>query len=166
MKRLEVRLSFHGGAGSLASPSLGRLPAANVADTCYYVDIPAGSVSTITFEGRANDENAGFVPHLAISEYGPKGPFWYDVLTVDCVGVGGRCDKAGSDAWVASLKGRKRGRLDPCGSLVVKDLKWDTSGGLSHRDNGFYRDLTVSFTLEAKKFTPQFPPHSTECVPK
>jgi hypothetical protein len=166
MKRLEVRLSFLGGEGSLSSPNLGRMPAAGVAETCYYVDVPATSHSAISFEGRADNEIVGFTPHMAIAEYGPKGPFWYEVLKVDCVGVGGRCDRAGTDAWTASLQGRKRGRTDPCGSMVVSGLKWDTSGGLSHRDNGFYRDLKVDFDLEAKKFTPQFPPNSTECVPK
>lgn len=166
MKRLEVRLSFHGGRGSLASPSLGLLPAADVADTCYYLDVPAGSTHDLRFVGKANHETTGFTPKLAIAEYGEKGPFWYEVLKVDCVGVGGRCDKAGVEAWTASLRVRKRGRIDPCGSMVVTALKWDTSGGLAHRDEGYYRDLAVTFALEAKKFTPQFPPHSTECVPK
>jgi hypothetical protein len=166
MKRLEMRLSFLGGQGSLSSPNLGRMPASGVAETCYYVDVPATSHSAIHFEGHATNEVTGFTPHLAIAEYGPKGPFWYEVLEVNCVGVGGRCDSAGTDAWTASLKGRKRGRTDPCGSMVVSGLKWDTSGGLSHRDNGYYRDLQVDFDLEAKKFTPQFPPNSPECVPK
>jgi hypothetical protein len=177
MKRLEVRLSFLGGKGALSSPSLGLMPAENVVETCYYVDVPGGSTSAVRFEGQAQDENAGFTPHVAIAEYGPpgppaqpgqpsEGPYWYEVMTVDCVGVGGRCDKAGSEAWVASLRGRKRGRIDPCGSMVVHNLKWDTSGGLSHRDNGYYRDFQVTFDLEAKKFTPKFAPNSTECIPK
>jgi hypothetical protein len=166
MKRLEVRLSFLGGKGALSSPSLGLMPAQNVAETCYYVDVPSGSTSAVNFSGQATDELTGFSPRVAIAEYGAEGPYWYEVLNVECVGVGGRCDKAGSDAWVASLRGRKRGRIDPCGSMVVHNLKWDTSGALSHRDNGFYRDFQVSFDLEVKKFTPKFAPHSTECVPK
>ncbi|HEY0708126.1 MAG TPA: hypothetical protein VGG33_15080, partial [Polyangia bacterium] len=113
-----------------------------------------------------NNENLGFTPHLAIFEYGEKGPHWYEVLTVDCVGVNGKCDRPGSDAWVASLRSRKRGRIDPCGSFVVTKLRWDTSGGLAERDNGYYRDYRVDFDLEAKRFTPQFAPGSTECVPK
>ncbi len=166
MKRLEIRMSFHGGNGSLSSPAIGQLPATDVAETCYYVDVPAGSTSAVRFDGRASNERTGFSPRLSVSEYGPAGPFWYEVLTVECVGVGGKCDRAGTDAWVATLRNRKRGRIDPCGSLVVTNLKWDTSGGLAHRDDGFYRDFQVAFDLDAKKFSPKFAPHSTECVPK
>jgi hypothetical protein len=166
MKRLEIRLTMNGGKGSFSSANLGRMDVAGATETCFYVDVPAGSISPVRFDGAANDENLGFTPKLAIFEYGEKGPFWYEVLRVDCVGVNGKCDRAGSDAWVASLRTRKRGRIDPCGSFVVTKLRWDTSGGLAERDNGYYRDYRVDFDLEAKRFATQFAPGSTECVPK
>ena len=49
---------------------------------------------------------------------------------------------------------------------MVTHLAWQTSGGSGDRDYGLFRDLTVSFEMEIKKFATQFAPGSTECVPK
>jgi hypothetical protein len=103
---------------------------------------------------------------LHIAEYGPKGPFWYDVVDVHCAGAGGRCTRDAADEWGAEAKNRKRGRIDPCGSSVITHLLWETSGGMGERDSGFFRDFTVTFDMEVKKFATQFAPGSTECVPK
>ena len=46
--------------------------------------------------------------------------------------------------------------MDPCGSLVITGLDWETSGGLAHRDTGLYRDFSVRFDAEVKKFATQF----------
>jgi hypothetical protein len=165
-KRLEIRLSVLGGEGVLDSPTVGHFTASGVADTCYYVDVPAGSRSGWNFVARAANPDTGLSPRLTVSEYGPKGPYWYEIFSFDCVGVGGKCDHAGVDAWTARLKTRKRGRIDPCGSLVVTGLDWETTGGLAQRDTGVYRDFTVRFDVEVKKFPTQFAPNSTECVPK
>jgi hypothetical protein len=166
-KRLEIRMSADGGEAVLTSGTLGRLTASGIKEACYYLDVPAGSKHQITFNSRAHDVDRGVTPRLQIAEYGPTGPFWYKVLEVECAGSGGRCDRQGADAWgEAILQHRKRGRLDPCGSLVVTGLAWDTSGGQARRDGGLYRDFTVSFDVEVKKFATQFAPGSTECVPK
>jgi hypothetical protein len=165
-KRLEIRLSVLGGDAVLESPTVGKFTGAGVADTCYYVDVPGGSKSGWNFVARATNPDAGLTPRFMISEYGPRGPYWYEILSFDCVGVGGKCDGAGVAAWTGRLKTRKRGRTDPCGSLVVTGLDWETTGGLAHRDTGLYRDFTVRFDVEVKKFPTQFAPHSTECVPK
>jgi len=45
-------------------------------------------------------------------------------------------------------------------------LGWETSGGTGDREGGFFRDFTVSFEMEVKRFATQFAPGSTECVPK
>lgn len=165
-KRLEIRLSVHGGEGVLEAPTVGRFVVSGVADSCFYVDVPSGSKAAWRFFAKASNPDAGLAPRLTVWEYGPKGPFWYEIFSFDCVGVGGKCDGAGVAAWNGRLKDRKRGRLDPCGSLVVTGLHWETSGGLAHRDTGLYRDFTVRFDTEVKKFATQFPPHATECVPK
>ena len=164
-KRLEIRLSAHGGEATLDS-DLGRLTASGAKDTCYYLDVDAGSKTHWRFDGQASDPDTGFAPRLAIWEYGAEGPFWYEVLSFDCAGVGGKCDSAGVDKWTGTLAQRKRGRMDPCGSMVVTGLEWETTGGLAHRDHGWYRDFFITFDMEAKKFMPKFAPHSTECVPK
>ncbi len=102
----------------------------------------------------------------SIAEYGPKGPWWYDVLQVRCAGPGLKCNRDAADAWSAEAKTRKRGRIDPCGSAVISHLVWDTSGGTGDRELGLFRDFTVKFTMEVKRFATQFPPGATECVPK
>jgi hypothetical protein len=165
-KRLEIRMSVHGGEGVLQAPTVGRFVASGVADTCFYVDVPAGSKSAWTYVARASNPDAGLAPRLNIYEYGPKGPFWYEIFAFDCVGVNGKCDGAGVAAWNGRLKTRQRGRMDPCGSLVVTGLDWETSGGLAHRDTGLYKDFSIRFDAEVKKFPTQFAPHSTECIPK
>ena len=64
------------------------------------------------------------------------------------------------------MKGRKRGRADPCGSSVISRLVWDTSGGIGNRELGLFKDFTVKFTIEVKRFPTQWPPHAKECVAK
>lgn len=165
-KRFELRMSAAGGRAIFESELLGRFEVAGANVRCFYVDVPAGTTSRFRFNSVADDETLGVEPELAMTEYGPTGPYWYDVLFVDCRGSGGRCNREGADAWRDSLRSRQRGRLDPCGSAVVTNLAWDTTGGQHERDGGLYRDFTVTFALEVKTFATQFAPGSTECVPK
>jgi hypothetical protein len=166
-KRFEIRLSADAGQATFESATLGRFQAAGPAEICFYVDVPSASTHDVAFTARADNRTQGVSPHLRLTEYGPKGPFWYDIMSVDCIGAGGRCDRAGVDTWVSrTVTQRKRGRLDPCGSAVISKLAWETSGAQADRDGGIYPDLTVRFALEVKKFATQFAPGSTECVPK
>ncbi len=166
MKRFEIKASVFDGDAALRSPTLGQFVAKGTRDTCYYVDLVNGSSHTFSFVGRAADANRGFSPKFIIREYGPKGPFWYDVVSAECDNGTGRCDRRGADIWGDSIKKRKRGRLDPCGSAVVTGLDWETSGGLNARDGGNFLDFTVHFSMELKKFSTAFAPGSTECLPK
>jgi hypothetical protein len=170
-KRFEIRMSSAGGVGSLDLTEVGQVgtvsnPDNEQKETCVYVDIPAGSTHNAVLVTKESTPGAGIAPHLTIAEYGPKGPFWYDVVAVTCDGAGGRCDRRAADAWAASARQRKRGRLDPCGSTVVTKLAWETSGGQAERDGGLFADFTLRFTIEIKKFATQFAPGSTECLPK
>jgi len=165
-KRFEIRLGAGGGPATFSSPTLGEL-AAGPSETCFYVDVVPGTTHEVTFLAKERKHEEGVTPELEIAEYGPKGPWWYDVLLVKCdSGPGGHCNRDAADAWSAEAKTRKRGRVDPCGSAVVKGLKWDTTGGTGYREAGLFADFKVSFTLEVKKFPTQFQPGSTECVPK
>ena len=165
-KRFEIRMSAVGGGATLDSPTLGHFSADN-SDTCFYVDVLAGTTSEVTFTAHAETAEGGIAPRLEISEYGPKGPWWYQILNVQCDnGPGGRCNREAADAWGAEAKTRKRGRIDPCGSAVISHLRWDTSGGTGERELGLFRDFTVQFTMEVKRFATQFHPGATECVPK
>jgi hypothetical protein len=166
-KRLEIRLAADGGQAVLDSPTLGRFRGGGTRDTCYYVDVVGGSRHELSFLGKAANIDRGFAPRLMVREYGPKGPWWYDVVSAACDNGTGRCDRAGADAWGDELARRKRrGRLEPCGSAVVTGLAWQTSGGLHERDGGTFEDFKVDFALDIKKFATQFAPGSTECVPK
>lgn len=166
-KRLEIRIANDGGDAVLDSATLGRFGVKGAIETCYYVDVPAGSKHSATFTATAVRPEDGMAPRVRVAEYGPKGPWWYEILSIDCTGPQGRCNRDGVNAWATrTVSQRKRGRLDPCGSFVVSQLKWESGGALADRDGGYYRDLTVRFDLEVKSFETQFAPGSTECVPK
>jgi hypothetical protein len=166
-KRFEIRVGAEGGDATLDSPTLGRFSSgAAGAEACFYVDVLPGTHHLLTFAAHEGRPTAGLSPSLRVAEYGPKGPYWYDVVEVHCAGALGKCTREAADAWGAEAKSRKRGRVDPCGSAVVTRLGWDTSGGTGDREGGFFRDFTVSFEMEVKRFATQFAPGSTECVPK
>ncbi len=165
-KRLEIRMSAAGGVASADFSGLGTFSVSGEKEACAYIDVPAGSTHDVVYVAKETTKGGGIAPWMQIVEYGPKGPFWYDLLAVSCDGPGGRCDRRAADAWGAFVKQRKRGRLEPCGSGVVTKLAWDTAGGQAERDGGLFRDFTVRFTMELKKFATQFAPGSTECVPK
>lgn len=166
-KRFEIRVDAEDGDATLDSPTLGRFSAgAGGGEACFYVDVLPGTHHIVTFTAHEGRPTGGLSPGLRVAEYGPKGPYWYDVVEVHCSGAGGKCTREAADAWSAEAKTRKRGRIDPCGSSVVTKLGWETSGGTGDREGGFFRDLTVSFEMEIKRFATQFAPGSTECVPK
>src|SRR5687768_13072713 len=147
-KRLEIRLTADKGAASLDT-AFGRFAASGPAEACFYVDVPAGQTTEVSFQAHADKPANGVAPRLQMSEYGPKGPYWYAIIDVQCQGQQGLCDRQGADPWAArNLRERKRGRLDPCGSAVVSKLAWNTSGGEHDRDGGLFKDLTVRFALE------------------
>jgi len=176
-KRFEIRIAAAGGTAALDLSDLGTVatgPApvisgdveATVKTTCAYVDVPSGSSHQARFVALESAKGQGVAPQLSIAEYGPQGPFWYDIVAVSCSGSSGRCDRDGADAWSKEARGRQRGRVDPCGSAVVTKLAWESSGGQAERDGGLFRDFSVGFTMEVKKFATQFAPGSSECVPK
>lgn len=166
-KRFEIRLDSTAGSVTLSSPTLGRFTQTAPEEKCFYVDVPGGSNHQIVVEAREPSKGAGLDTRVQIAEYGPRGPYWYDVFEVGCGRDESRCTRLRAAEWGQSwLAHRKRGRLEPCGSAVITGLKWDTSGGLHDRDGGFLRDLRVEFGFQVKAFETQFAPGSTECVPK
>jgi hypothetical protein len=162
-KRFEIRMAGIGGGATLDSPTLGHF-SAGPDEACFYIDVLPGTTSDVVFTASEAMKEAGVGPVLDIAEYGPKGPWWYDVVSVRCEGPNHRCNRDAADAWAAEAKGRKRGRVDPCGSSVVSRLVWDTSGGTGNRELGMFKDFTVRFTMEVKRFATQWPPHAKECV--
>ncbi|HET6282072.1 MAG TPA: hypothetical protein VFH73_13985 [Polyangia bacterium] len=164
-KRFEIRLGAEDGSASLDSATLGKFNA-GAAESCFYVDVIPGTTHELTFFAKEATKEGGMGPMLGVAEYGPRGPYWYEIIDVRCAGPGGKCTRDAADEWGTAIRRKKRGRIDPCGSAVITNLNWSTSGGTSQRDTGLYRDFTVKFTMEVKKFATQFAPGSTECVPK
>jgi hypothetical protein len=162
-KRFEIRLAGVGGGATLDSPTLGHFAAA-ADEACFYIDVLPGTTSDLTFTATEAVKESGIAPVLDIAEYGPKGPWWYDVINVRCEGPSNKCNRDAADAWSAEAKGRKRGRVDPCGSSVISRLTWDTSGGVGNRELGLFKDFTAHFTMEVKRFQTQWPPHAKECL--
>ena len=163
-KRIEIRMSAANGQVSLDSPSAGHFEHAGPQEACFYVDLAVSLIHDFHLDSREAREGVGVTPHVHIAEYGPAGPYWYDLVDIAC-GAGVRsCDltlaREWGQNWVAS---RKRGRLEPCGSIVVRGLKWSTSGGDDAQKGGFLRDFESTFSLEVKKFATQFPPGAAEC---
>ena len=166
-KRFEIRMSVAAGEIVLTSPTLGRLHHDGRQEACFYVDLPAGTSHEFVIKSREAQKGQGLTPSVRIAEYGPKGPWWYDVLTVGCGAGERRCDRDAAKEWETSwLTLRKRGRLDACGSTVVSALKWDTSGGQHMQDGGLLRDFHVQFVLQVKAFATELPPRDPRCVPQ
>ena len=159
-------MSAAGGLASAELVGLGVLAVAGEKEICAYIDVPAATTHDIVYVSKELEKGQGVAPRFQIAEYGPKGPYWYDMIKITCDGHEGRCDRNAADDWGAFIKQRKRGRLDPCGSGVVTKLAWDTTGSEAAREGGLFRDFSVHFTMELKNFATQFAPGSTECVPK
>jgi len=163
-KRIEIRISAVGGKVTLDSPTVGHFEHDGAEEACFYVDLPVSKIYAFHLETRESITAGGVAPKVHISEYGPAGPYWYDIVDIAC-GLGERrCDpelaRAWGDGWLAT---RKRGRLDACGSIVVTGLKWSTSGGQAAMNGGRLRDFLGDFSLEVKKFATEFPPGAPQC---
>jgi len=157
-------MSAANGRVALDSPSAGHFEHAGLEEACYYVDLEVSLIHDFHLDSQEGESGRGVTPHVHISEYGPAGPFWYDIVDITC-GTGARgCDPSLARDWGESwLASRRRGRLEPCGSIVVTGLKWTTSGGQAAENGGLLRDFEATFSLEVKKFATQFPPGATEC---
>ena len=163
-KRIEIRIASVGGKVTLDSPTLGHFEHDGDEEACFYVDLPVSKIYDFHLESRESTTAGGVAPTVHVSEYGPAGSFWYDIVDVAC-GLGERrCDPELARAWADGwLTKRKRGRLDACGSIVVTGLKWSTSGGQAAMNGGRLRDFFSDFSLEVKKFATEFPPGAPQC---
>ena len=164
-KRIEIRMSANNGTVALEAPTIGRFEQSGPEMACFYIDLPVSKIQSFHLDSQEASHGSGVTPHVHISEYGPAGPYWYDILDVAC-GVGARgCDiyqaRDWGQSWVAN---RRRGRLDACGSIVVTGLKWYTSGGEASEDGGLLSDFLTDFSLEVKKFATEFPPGAPQCM--
>jgi hypothetical protein len=116
------------------------------AEDCFYVDLPSG-VFPVALRASNHD---GVSAALAITELGTKTRSWYDSFRFAC-GTPGVCSSEELDDARARYAAIKRGIHDPCGSVRIKGLTWDTGVMPDHLHPG---DLAVRFQLEIYRFAP------------
>jgi len=163
-KRIEIRLSAANGRVALDSPSAGHFEQSGPQEACFYVDLAIGVAHDFHLDSQEERTGGGVVPHLRIAEYGPAGPYWYDILDIQCgAGTSGCTLESARDFGYLWLEHRKRGRLDACGSISVTGLKWTPSGGEDAYKGGALRDFEADFSLEVRKYATELPPGAPEC---
>ncbi len=157
-------MSAANGRIALDSPSAGHFDQAGPQEACFYVDLEAGAAHDFHLDSQEEQEGGGVVPHVHIAEYGPTGPYWYDIVDISCGAGTASCDLESAREWGKRwLEHRKRGRLEACGSITVSGLKWTTSGGADAYKGGALRDFEADFSLEVRRFATEFPPGASEC---
>lgn len=113
---------------------------------CFYLDLPSGDHQVTLRASRPNGVQAG----MAISEYGVGPKSWYKTLKFTC-GIPGVCSHDELGEIKVDNKQYKGGIHDPCGSVRIRGLTWDT--GVAP-DQLHPEDLVVRLTLDIYKFKP------------
>jgi hypothetical protein len=163
-KRIEIRLSALDGRVKLDSPSAGHFEQEGGEEACFYVDLAVNLSHDFHLDSEEGRTDGGVTPRLRIAEYGPAGPYWYDILDISCGQGASGCNLESAREWGEAWRAqRKRGRLDPCGSISVSGLKWTTSGGSQAEKGGPLRDFEASFALDVRKYATEFAPGASQC---
>ena len=126
------------------------------AEECFYVDLAPGDHSVRI---RAHVDG-GISAAVKISEYSPVTASWYDTFRFTC-GAPGVCAHDELDRWKKGLAKYKRGIHDPCGSVKIKGLSWDTGRAPDHR---YPEDLAMALTLQVYQFPPEKPHGDPSCA--
>jgi hypothetical protein len=133
------------------------------ATECFYVDLASPGDHTVAI--RAHGDPA-FGARVAISEMRAaaedKPLSWYETFRFGCGGPGA-CDQAQLHAWRDSLAKYKRGIHDPCGSVKIKGIEWDTG---KMPDTTVPADLYVKFVMQLYKFSPDHAHGDPACASK
>jgi hypothetical protein len=127
------------------------------AEDCFYVDLPSGDHQMGL---RASVKDGGVAARVAVSEYAAGTKSWYETFRFGC-GAPGPCSHTELDEYKAALAQYKRGIHDPCGSVKVKQIGWDT--GIAP-DQMHPNDLQVAWTLELYDFAPKKPHGDPSCA--
>jgi hypothetical protein len=128
------------------------------AEDCFYVDLGAGD----HVMGLRASHQGGIAARVAVSEYAPSTQSWYETFRFGC-GAPGPCSHTELDEYKAGLTRYKRGIHDPCGSVKVKQIGWDT--GIAP-DQEHPDDLQVAWTLDLYDFAPKKPHGDPSCASK
>jgi len=128
------------------------------AEDCFYIDLAPGE-HPMTI--RASHPG-GISAAVAVSEYGAATQTWYESYRFSC-GVPGVCAHEELDDYKASRARYPRGIEDPCGSVKIKGLTWDT--GVAP-DQVHPEDLALGLTLSIYDFPPRAPHGDPSCASK
>lgn len=154
-KRFELRLGPSPQEEWVSLPGATLYKSNERAEECFYIDLPAGDVP---IELRASDKN-GISAAWSIHELGTRTKSWYDTFAFQC-GSPGVCSFEELDAAKARAASlAKLGVYDPCGSVKVKGLIWDTGRA---PDNLHPNELLVRLVLQVYKRAPTRA-HGAEC---
>lgn len=126
------------------------------AEECFYIDLPAGDHRV----GLRASREGGLSAALRLAEYAPGTSSWYDTYRFTC-GSPGVCSHDEMDAYKASLAKYKRGIHDPCGSVKVKGITWDTGEA---PDQMHPSDLALGFTIDIYDFAPKYAHGDPACA--
>ncbi|MEZ4362541.1 MAG: hypothetical protein R3B48_20285 [Kofleriaceae bacterium] len=135
------------------------------AEACYYIDVPApgvgerAKVHEVELRGSNDD---GVSVGLALNELGVAARTWYQTFRFAC-GVPGVCTFDELDGLKAAATRAARGHAlyDPCGSLRVSKVRWDTRVAPDHPYPG---DLVMKLSLEVFHFAPERPRGDPACA--
>ena len=126
------------------------------AEDCFYVDLPAGDHKL----GLRASNPGGVSAAVKVREYAAATSSWYDTFAFEC-GTPGVCSYDELDEYKASLVKYKRNIMDPCGSVKVKGVAWDTDVAPDQQHPG---NLAVGLTLDVYDFTPKHPHGDPSCA--
>jgi hypothetical protein len=134
------------------------------AESCFYIDVPVPGVGerpiSYPIELRASNAD-GVSAELVIQELGVAARSWYQTFRFSC-GFPGACSFDELDGLKAAARRAVESHTlyDPCGSMRVRGLQWDTRVAPDHANPG---DLTLTLTLELFRFTPDKPHGDPSC---
>jgi hypothetical protein len=125
-------------------------------EACFYIDLPAPGIGERPrrqdVELRASNAD-GVSAELVINELGVAARSWYHTFRFSC-GVPGACGFDELDGLKAAAQRAVRDQTlyDACGSIKVRDVRWDTRVAPDHEHPG---DLTLKLTLDLLHLTPE-----------
>jgi hypothetical protein len=128
------------------------------AEECFYVDLGQGDHQM----GLRASHEGGISARVVIHELGTTTKSWYDTFSFMC-GAPGVCAHQELDEQKAEYARYKRGIHDPCGSVKVKQIGWDTGVAPDqlHPD-----DLQAAWILQIYEFAPKKPHGDASCADK
>ena len=154
-KRFELRI---GPAANELWVSVGEhlyYKSAERASACFYFDLATGEIPVAL---RASN-NGGVSAAVAISEYGTATKSWYQTFQFKC-GSPGICSYDELDSNKTEYKKFAKGLHDPCGSVRIQRLNWNSSEAA---DQQHPSELAVTLGVNVYKFAPS-KPHGSECA--